>query len=150
MKIYKITKPETNQVYIGQTKLELKVRLQNHFKEQKRNSHREVYQWIDKTCIIELIEEFDNDKQDTIKEMTYIQQYITNGFTIINTNIGKYTLDPEYCIKIHSSKNNSNRHPDYYKWCNKISKSAKKEGLSSMEYRLKYSIPDYNGPKKLF
>ena len=153
MKIYKITKPETNKVYIGQTKLELKERLRLHLKEKKLKPNRIIYQWLDKTCTIELLEEFESERQDTIKEMQYVQEYITNGFVIMNTLIGKYTLNPEGYIKEWHDKNNAkynnNKHPDYNKWITKITKLSKKEGLKAKEYRKKYNIPDYTGPKKI-
>ena len=153
MKIYLIRKPGTDEIYIGQTKLKLKLRLQLHFIEQKRSLHREIYKWLDETCIIELLEEFDSDKQDTTKEMLYVQEYISNGFSVKNTCLGKYTLNPETYIKAknakHNTKHNTNRHPDYISWQSKIAYQAKKLKLSSKEYRIRYNIPDYNGPKKL-
>jgi len=165
MKIYKIIKPGTNEVYIGQTKKTLKERLRNHFNEQQRKPHIEVYQWLDETCIIELLEEFESDKKDLVKEMKWVQEYLTKGFCIKNTRVGKYILDPESYIKANNDNKsatyhalykangkqkewNDNRHPNYVNWQNRIARAAKKEGLSSKEYRLKYSITDYLGSKK--
>ena len=163
MKIYKIIKPGTNEVYIGQTKLELKLRLQLHFSNKKHHSDRIIYQWLDENCTIELLEEFEGEK-DIVKEMTYVKQYEYEGYIIMNMNTGKYILDTENYLKNKSDRLHSKykangkqyewskiminkRHPEYGKWQTKICRAAKKEGLSSKEYRLKYSIPDYDGPK---
>lgn len=206
MKIYIITKPGTNEVYIGQTKLELKVRLNCHFQSQKKINSK-LYKWLDKSCIIEIIEEFDGNK-DIVKEMNYIKYYEDLGMSIINTNKGQSILDPEvyrknktveykesgrqkeiykknkesgiikerqdkyrangklkeWSDKSHTKSNpifnekyksngmkkkwNDNKHPEYNTWSTTIAKSAKKEGLKAKEYRKKYNIPDYTGPKK--
>ena len=195
MKIYKIIKPGTNEVYIGQTKLSLKLRLQYHFGQQKIKPNVEVYKWLDETCIIELLEEFESDKKNLIKEMNWIQQFISLSFVIKNTYLGNYTLDPKAYIKSKNKKwnaknnvknnikfstlykangkqkqlndkfstlykangkqkqlndkTNSNKHPEYNKWRSNIIRKAKKEDLSFKEYRIKYNIPDYDGPKKI-
>ncbi len=149
MKIYKITKPGTNEVYIGQTSTSLKRRFANHKMFAKKRESK-VYKWFDNNCIIELIEEFEGEK-DLIKEMNYVEEYTNNGFIIMNTKIGVYTLDPANYVKNMNAKfrpkHNSNRHPDYNNWCSNINYKAKKEKLTSKEYRLKYNIPDYTGPK---
>ena len=149
MKIYIIRKPNTTECYIGQTKESLKERFRLHFAQQKISSHREVYQWLDETCIIELLEEFNSNKKDLVKEMTYVQEYLNNGFICMNTKLGQKILDPEAYIKAKNAKFNSNMHPNYISWKNNIAYQAKKLSLSSKEYRLKYSIPEYTGPKTI-
>lgn len=148
MRIYIIKKPGTNEVYIGQTISSLKLRLQHHFAKQKQgvSSHTDIYQWLDKTCTIELLEEFNSNEKDIVKEMNYIQEYITNGFTIKNTMIGQKVLNSNY-DKDNGNKQRAKRHPNYHNWQSKISKKAKKENLTSKEYKLKYNIPDYDGQK---
>ena len=98
---------------------------------------------------IELLEEFESDKKDLVKEMTYVQEYIVNGFQVKNNKQGQSILDPESYIKVKNDRHKAMRHPDYHNWCSSICQKAKKEGLSSKEYRIKYSIPDYLGPKKI-
>ena len=150
MKIYLITKPNTTEVYIGQTKESLIRRLQKHFAEKKLKPNREIYQWLDNTCIIELLEEFDSNEQDLVKEMNYVQEYIANGFIVKNIKVGKYILDQANYIKTKNDKFNSNMHPDYISWKNNIAYKAKQEGILSKEYRIKYNIPDYTELKKIY
>ena len=160
MKIYKITKPGINEVYIGQTKLSLKERFRLHFSEQKRNTKWKIYEWLDTNCIIELLEEFESDEKDFIKEMNYIKYYENLQFNIINTKCGEKILDDNYNRnryiinkengkqKEWSKKKNDNINPDYVNWMSNISRAAKKLGLNSKQYKEQYGIAEFAGPKK--
>lgn len=160
MKIYKITKLEDEMsIYIGQTTLTLKERMDRHLYDQKYTPNRKVYQWLDKTCIIELIEEFEteNEKLDSIKELQYVKEYESKGFYVLNKNTGKFILNKNSYIKEMSLKHNKNlndkfnklKNKDYNNWAGKLAYKAKKEGLTRKEYQLKYSIPDYDKNKKI-
>jgi len=46
-----------------------------------------------------------------------------------------------------SEKQRSIRNTEYHVWASTICRKAKKEGLTSKEYREKYNIPDYAGSK---
>lgn len=128
-------------VYIGKTTLSLKRRLQCHKAACKIKSNIQVYQWLDDTCSIELIEDCIN----SIRELEVIQEYTTNGFTVMNTNLGEKILDP----KSYNKAKNTKKHSDYHNWHSGICQKAKREGLTSKEYREKYNIPDYTGPKTI-
>lgn len=149
--IYKITK-ETDPmaIYIGKTTQTIKERFASH-KILSKNRTSKFYHWFDNNCIIELIEVCNYDDDAKIREMEIVQEYISNGYNVMNTKIGVYTLDPATYVKSMNEKfrpkHNANRHPEYNKWTDKICRKAKKEGLTSKEYKLKYSIPDYTGPK---
>lgn len=71
-KIYKITKPFDNGIYIGSTKLELKERLRLHFLAKIKKQHIKLYDWLDENCEIELIEESSDYKNI---ENSYIRIY---------------------------------------------------------------------------
>ena len=151
MKIYKITKPtDVETVYIGKTKESLNVRFSKHKSQSKTKKHRLIYQWLDNTCEIELIENY-NGNDSNIREMEIIQDYINNGYKLVNEKIGKMLLGGYNYVKtrnkINAKKYNNKKSNEYGKWISKIYRAAKKEGLSSIEYKLKYSIPDYDGPK---
>ena len=109
-------------------------------------------------------------------EFEWIAKLRAEGYIVLNNNDGR-SLDKDYQknmsaknnaknkesgqAKIWCDKNNAknkesgyakarneNRHRDYVNWQSKICKDAKKEGLTSQEYRIKNNIPDYDGPKK--
>ena len=141
-KIYKITKVEDPMtVYIGQTTLSLSRRLSNHKYQCKLFPNRLFYKWFDSNCIIELLEICNKDPN--LNEAIIIRRYLDEGYNVMNTNLGESSMDKANYIK---KKNNSN-HPEYIKWASGICKKAKKENLSSKEYREKYNIPNYTGPK---
>jgi len=155
MKIYKLTKPsDTMTVYIGKTSLPLNKRLNCHKCEAKRFPDRKVYKWYDNTCIIELIEEYSGDNSG-IREMEIVQEYIDNGYNVMNDRNGESILNPNY-IKEKNRKN-------YIKYKNlgkidqyisnrtkmpnaennqrsRICRAAKKEGLTSKEYKIKHNL----------
>ncbi len=153
-KIYKITKSsDPMTVYIGKTNQSDKKRMSGHKFEAKRSPNRKLSQWFDETCVLDFIEICNINPG--LREMEIIQEYITNGYDVMNELVGKHMLDPisnrnkiqsKYNSKVNSI-NNHKRHPAYIKWFSKISYKAKKESLTTHEYRIKYSIPDYNGPK---
>ena len=151
IKIYKLIKPnDPMTVYIGRTTQSLSDRFSGHKSDSKRYTHRNIYQWFDNTCMIELIEIY-NGSEYNIREVQIIQEYIDNGYKVMNELIGKFTLNKTAYIKannIKSNKNNDNRNLDYHNWTSMICRKAKKEGLTSKQYRSKYNIPEYSGPKK--
>jgi hypothetical protein len=157
MKIYKIIKPnDPMTIYIGRTIQSLKRRMQKHASDSK-NSHLKVYKWYDNTCEIELIEDYIGNTPG-IREMEIVQEYISDGYTVMNTQIGKHSLDPVGNSKLISAKTNARnnpknnpiynakKHPDYATWTVRICQKAKKEGLTSKEYRKKYNL-EYLGQK---
>jgi len=154
MKIYKLTKPsDPMTVYIGKTSLSLNKRLSCHKCEAKKYD-RKVYRWYDNTCKIELIEIYLGDNSG-IREMEVVQEYITNGYDVMNDKNGESILNPNY-TKEKNNKNyikykNSGKIEEYIsnrvKISNdennqrsKICRAAKKEGLTSKEYKIKYNI----------
>jgi len=146
MFIYKLTKPsDPMTVYIGSTDTSLTERMYKHKNRSKTRSDLKVYQWYDNTCKIVLIEESDTP----IREFEVINEYITEGYDVMNIRTGKHILDPIGNNKAHSIKYTANRHPDYHKWSSSICQKAKKENLTSKEYREKYNIPNYTGPKTI-
>jgi len=89
-KIYKLTKPSTpNIIYIGCTSYKyLSERIGQHRSEQKLKPHIPLYQWLDKTCKIELVETTD----DKSREYEVIQEYLNNPeYILLNERIGKDT-----------------------------------------------------------
>lgn len=63
----------------------------------------------------------------------------------MNTKDGRKLLDPI----TYEKEKRAEKNPDYHNWGNSICRAAKKEGLTSKEYREKYNIPDYTGPKTI-
>lgn len=146
IKIYKIISSSNLQaIYIGKTRETLIERLRKHRCEAERNPNIKVYQWLDDTCSIELIENYFGDNSGE-REMEIINQYIAEGYEVMNTYINSTKLDGEYYIKMNK-KHNIRRNPEYINWANIICQKAKKEGLTSKEYRKKYNIPEYSGQK---
>lgn len=105
-KIYKITKPNSNGIYIGSTKETLQRRLKRHLVTKKIKPHIKVYQWLDETCIIELIEISDIK----IREYEIINQYFyDDNFECMNTDIGLSILDKVAYNKIQNDKSKQYR-----------------------------------------
>ena len=153
--IYKITKPNSNGIYIGRTKQKLKNRLYHHrgASKQTKNKNLKVYQWFDKTCQIELIELTDNKERET----EIIKQYVENpNYEVMNMYVGGITDTPEYRKmyyetniekikefhkqpemlekKNHYQKTSQHAkkyRSEYYKWYYK----AKKLGMTVEEYK---------------
>lgn len=146
MKIYKIIKPgDTRTVYVGRTDQSLKRRLQKHTSDSKLYSHRPVYQWFDSTCEIYLIENYIGNNY-AIREMEVVQEYISNGYVVMNEFVGNKLLNKNEYVKNNNIKLNSKKNSDYNNWCSSICRKAKKEGLNSKEYREKYNL-EYLGLK---
>ena len=86
-KIYKITKPgDFKNLYIGCTTYKyLSSRLGQHRNMQKKRPTIQLYTWLDKTCIIELIE-ISNDKN---REYEIIKTYLNDStFYLLNERVG--------------------------------------------------------------
>ena len=154
IKIYKLTKTSNPMtVYIGQTEQTLNSRLCLHARTAKYKPHIKLSQWFDNTCQIVWIQDFIGDEiSANIREMEIVHEYIANGYEVVNTKLGEYILDPVGCRKKlgkkHNPITNANKNSDYNNWCSRICRDAKKEGLTSKQYREKYNIPDYSGQKK--
>jgi len=144
IKIYKIIKPDDPMtVYIGKTTMTLKERMRKHKNASKKKPNRKVYQWFCSTCEIELIENYTGlEELASKREMDIAYEYIANGYSVMNKQLGITETDPNYWQKL-----SSNRSTEYVNWQSRICKAAKKEGLTSKEYRIKHNIPDYSGPK---
>lgn len=174
--IYKIIKPlDPMTIYVGSTKSELKVRMYNHKWQKKRLPNTVKSKWLDDTCKIELIElrEIPGVERKTRKDFEAIEfEWIARlrfaGYNIINFKDGRSKTDSykkaisiknnkkfnainkeSGYTKIKSDKRNAEKHPDYNKWCFKISWNAKRLGLTSKEYKLQYNISEYLGLKKI-
>lgn len=208
--IYKITKPlEPMSIYIGATIQTLNSRLKKHMYFKRKYPNRDIYKWLDSTCIIEEIGQIEGEIRSDFEkiEYEYVEHYRTLGYIVVNFQDGR-SLNNDYeklkkekdkesgktkiwsaknnikykesgqakiwrdnlkesgqikiwsdkhnainkesgQAKIWSDKHNSNRNPDYCNWCAKINRAAKKEGIKAKEYRKKYNIPDYTGPRKI-
>ncbi len=70
-RIYKITSPNTDKVYIGSTTLELKERLSYHIKDMKKNSITSIFILEKGDYTIELLEEV---YVESIRDMRKIEQ----------------------------------------------------------------------------
>lgn len=146
--IYKITKPSDPLfIYIGSTLLYLNLRFRAHI-------NSKLYNQIDISCNIELIEEIEGNTRADFEdiEFEWILFYKNLGYNVINNNTGK-SKEKDYrknliSTKYHRTKHNKEKNKEYNNWCSDICRKAKKEGLTSKEYRLKYSIPDYSKLKK--
>jgi hypothetical protein len=148
--LYKIKKlGDENTLYIGSTEQSLEERLIGHKYDARRFPSRLLYTWFDNNCYIEKIQEIEGNTQLDFEkiEWEWIKRLRKEGFTLMNFEDGK-TKQPEY-IKINDTKQKAKRNKDYMAWQMKIYYEAKKEGLTSKEYRLKYNIPDYTGEKKI-
>ena len=117
MRIYKITSPNTDLVYVGKTVQTLNQRMSNHkwkAKNIKNCSSIKVLECGD--AIIELIEETD----DNTREKYWIEE--------LNTcNIIRYNSNPQIADKKHREKNRDSRNAkkrEYYE-LNKMALRAK-------------------------
>jgi len=158
-KLYKLIKEtEPMTIYIGTTKSSLKNRLTSHKASQKYGCSMPVYNWFDNTVSIELIDIVYGDTQVDFENIEYecIKNFKDKGFTILNYKDGRSKVEDYEKIKSERKKvsgkrkeYSSNRDSNYTNWQNKICRLAKKENLSSKEYRAKYNIPDYQENKKI-
>jgi len=87
--------------------------------------------------------------KDLEQEMNNIQEFITSGYIVMNSQDGRFSLNKEEYKKNSIKKMNKEKHPEYNKWFSRISNGAKKEGITTKEYRLKYNIETYKGDKKI-
>jgi hypothetical protein len=118
-KVYKIEKPGCDKVYIGITETTIRGRKAAHRFDLKRNSHRDLYQWFTLECDLVLLEE----TNDINREKYWIDFY---GDKVVNE-------------KLNVSRTNGIKNKAYNAWITKIGRRAKKEGLSTKDYQIKYN-----------
>ena len=83
-KIYKITSPQTNQVYIGSTVKSLNQRMNQHRAISNRTSSREIIKYED--AVIELIEEYPCETREQLSNKE--SEWIKRTANCINKIIG--------------------------------------------------------------
>jgi len=167
-KIYKIIKPDDPMtIYIGSSH-DLVERLLKH----KNNTLDCLVGWFDNTCYLFEIEEREASGKSEFEliEFDWVSKFRKEGYVVLNSNDGRSKAEG-YTKSIntknntknkvsgvskvnntkHNVKNNAKNNPlktiEYNYWACNICRKAKKEGLTSKEYRIKHNIPDYTGPK---
>jgi len=167
--IYKLVKPSDSMtIYIGSAENLIKRENQH-----KLNPLNCLKNWIDNSVKLEFIELREANTRVEFEDIEYefINMHRSQGYKVLNYKDGRskkegYTksINDKYNAKnsiknntknkesgqkkIWNDKHNSKKHPDYNNWISKISHSAKKEGLTSKQYKEKYNISEYIGPKK--
>lgn len=145
--IYKIIKPaDPMTIYIGSTE-DLELRFTKH----KNKTLKCLVNWLDETCKIVPIEEREIPGTEIetrgvfqLIEFEWISKLELEGFKCLNILNGK---SKAIGFK-KNTKCNANRTKEYVNWCSAIYYAAKKEGLTSKEYRAKHNL-EFLGLKKL-
>jgi len=84
IKIYKIIKQNTNEVYVGKTSKTLKWRLKKHNDNIMQYPERKINTWLSNECEIFLIEEVELQFGKE-REQYWIDYYKDNNFNMINS-----------------------------------------------------------------
>jgi hypothetical protein len=84
IKIYKIIKPNTNEVYVGKTSKTLKWRFNKHKSNRMQFPDRKLNIWLSNECEIFLIEEVE-PQLGKEREQYWIDYYKNNNFNMINS-----------------------------------------------------------------
>jgi len=141
--IYKITKPNSNGIYIGRTKCDIKVRMCKHKSNKKSNNKLKIYQWFDNTCKIELIETTTNKN----REFEIIKEYLDNPeWQVMNIYVGAGDVE-EYRKKYYEK--NLEKIKKYHKQEDILNKKNQYQKTSqhAKEYRTEYYKYHYQAKK---
>ena len=113
--IYKITSPNTQDVYVGSTSLKLKIRFSIHKSSYNKSSSRQIIQAGDPIIVCLEEGEFTDRKSAYSKEKEYIDKLRGEGAQIVNKNIPCRTQREWYEFNKDKVKEYYQKNKDKYK-----------------------------------
>ena len=113
--IYKIISPNTQDVYIGSTKLKLTTRFSIHKSLYNKSTSKKIINAGDSKIVCLEEGEFLDRKEAYNKEKEYIYKLRCEGFTVVNKNIPSQTTKEWYQLNKQKLKEYYLKNRDKYK-----------------------------------